>query len=363
MVGSVRSVRIDTPIPQNPQGGVAVGNPTIQNGQNPEDRELRSLIAGSRLADVVEGVVERRATDGRTAELQAHLGLHSGQVPLDLLRTEHRDVTPAPTRTGASQSEIVQPVFAMGDLDFLNVRQEVVPSGDAVFPVLTTRATVKTHTDSTSVAETTGAFTAVNLAPQRTQASFFFRRQDGVRFRGMEDALRMALSSSLSEELDKLFMAEMVKAVNAGGLGPATDLASGKADFAALKQLAGGQVDGRFASNKMDVKIMMGSHVFGYGDGQYSSAGDMSAVSCLAAESGGVKVSPHVAAVASKKQDAFIRLGMRRDAVVAMWNGIDLVYDELTKAATGEIVLTAILMNNRSILRTGGFKRLAVQTS
>ena len=335
----------------------------FQDGQRPEDRELRSLIDGARLADVVEGVVERRATDGRTAELQGHLGLHSGQVPLELLRIEDRAVTPAPTNTGASQAEIVQPVFAMGDLAFLNVRQEVVPAGDAVFPVLTTRPTVKTHDDSTSVDETTGAFTAVNLAPQRTQASFFFRRQDGVRFAGMEDALRQALSSALSEELDKLFMAEMVKAANMGGLGPATDLGSGKADFAALKTLAGGQVDGRFAGSKMDVRILMGSHTYGFADGTYSSAGDLSAVSCLETESGGVRVSPHVAAMASKKQDAFIRLGMRRDAVVPTWNGIDLIFDEITKAATGEIVLTAVLMNNRAILRTGGFKRLAVQTS
>ena len=336
----------------------------FQEGQNPEDVELRALIAGSTLADVIEATIERRATTGRTSEYQQHLNLGSTQVPLALLRdrgVEFRQVTPAPSNTGASQAEIVQPVFATGDLQFLSISQDTVPSGQSVHPVLTTRPTVKTHADSTSVDETTGAFTATALAPERTQASFFFRRTDGVKFPMMEDSLRMSLSSALAENLDALWMAQMIKAAGSGGLGNATDLHSAEAGFANYKTLVAGNVDGRFASGKMDIRALMGAAAFAHADTQYTSNGDVSALSSIAAESGGVRVSPHVAVVASKKQDAFVRLGMRRDGVVALWEGIHLIFDEVTKAATGEIQLTAVLMNNRAILRTGGFKRIAVQ--
>ena len=336
----------------------------FQEGQNPEDVELRALIAGSTLADVIEATIERRSTTGRTSEYQQHLGLVPSQVPLALLRdrgAEIRQVTPAPSNTGASQAEIVQPVFATGDMAFLAIAQDTVPSGQSVHPVLTTRPTVKTHADSSSVDETTGAFTATALSPERSQASFFFRRTDGVKFPMMEDSLRMSLSSALAENLDALWMAQMIKAAGSGGLGNATDLHSAEAGFANYKALVAGNVDGRFASGKMDIRALMGAATFAHADTQYTSNGDVSALSSIAAESGGVRVSPHVAAVASKKQDAFVRLGMRRDGVVALWEGIHLIFDEISKAATGEIQLTAVLMNNRAILRTGGFKRIAVQ--
>jgi len=338
----------------------------FQEGQNPEDRELRSLIAGSSLAEVIGAAIERRASTGRTAEYQQHLGMGPSQVPLELLRdrgAEHRAVTPIPSDTEATQQEILQPVFAMGDLAFLAIQQQTVAAGQSVHPVLTTRPDVKTHADSTTVAETTGAFTAVALSPERTQASFFFRRTDNMQFPGMEEALRMALSSALSEQLDALWMAQMIKAANAGGLGNAVDLHSAEAGFANYKAMIAGNVEGRFASSKMDVRVLMGSATYGHADGKYTSNGDVSALSSITAESGGVRVSPHVAAVASKKQDAFVRLGMRADGVVALWDGVHLIYDEISKASSGEIQLTALLMNNRAILRTGGFKRVAVQTS
>ena len=335
----------------------------FRNGNAPENVELRGLVRDSSLAEIVAAAVERRSTGGQTAELQSHFGLTGSQVPLAMLR-ESRAVTTVPSDAGADQAEIVQPVFAMGDLTHMAVMQETVPVGDSVYPVLTTAPDVKgPFTDSSTASETNGVFKASTLAPERSQASFSLRRGDAMRFDMMEDALRMALTSALSEELDKLWMAQMVKASNAGGLGNATDLASGKAAAADIRKLGGGQVDGRYASGKADIRVLMGATTYGLADTLYPSNGDMSAVDSLQAETGGVRVSPHVAAVASKKQDSFIRLGSRRDGVTAVWDGVSLVYDEVTKAATGEIVLTAVMFSARAILRTGAFKRIAVQTA
>ena len=76
-----------------------------------------------------------------------------------------------------------------------------------------------------------------------------------------------------------------------------------------------------------------------------------------------VKVSAHVPSVAATKQNTVIRLGMRRDMVAPIWQGIQLVPDEITKAAKGEIVITAIMLHAVKILRKGGFYKQQVQVS
>ena len=90
--------------------------------------------------------MEHRSADSVEREAQQAYGLASNQIPLDMLRgpapLETRAITPAPGNVGAQQSEILQPVFALGSGAFLGIERPTVDMGDAVFPVLTSRATV-----------------------------------------------------------------------------------------------------------------------------------------------------------------------------------------------------------------------------
>ena len=87
----------------------------------------------------------------------------------------------------------------------------------------------------------------------------------------------------------------------------------------------------------------------------------MDALKSLMEATGGVRVSAHVPAVSSNKQNAVIRLGMRRDMVAAIWEGVSLIPDEITKAKSGEIVVTAVMLHAVKILRTGGFYKQQTQ--
>ena len=95
---------------------------------------------------------------------QFHHKLNANQVPLDLLRgpvEEHRAITASPANVGASQEPIITPVFAMGDTAYLGIDTPSVPVGDAVFPVLSTRPTIRgPFTDDSDAAETDGTFTS-----------------------------------------------------------------------------------------------------------------------------------------------------------------------------------------------------------
>ena len=317
-----------------------------------EERQVRELGSRCNLAAIVEAVMEHRAIEGAERELQQHYGLGGNQIPLDLLET--RAVTPAPAEVGQNQAMILPGVFPMACAAFLGVPMPRVAVGDAVYPVLTQNAEVRgPHTDSTDATETTGAFSADVLAPARIQASFFYRRTDRARFLGMDMALRENLSMALADGLDK----EVIAGTN--GLLTGTNLPNNNVNavttFALyLSGLGYGQVDGTYAGDTRDLKIVMGAATYAHAGSVYRSVeSDMNALDRLGEITGGVKVSAHVPAVASNKQNAVIRRGMARAMVAPVWEGVTMIPDELTKAGTGEIVLTAVLLHAVKIVRPG----------
>ena len=52
---------------------------------------------------------------------------------------------------------------------------------------------------------------------------------------------------------------------------------------------------------------------------------------------------------------------MRRDMVAPIWEGISLIPDEITKAGTGQIVVTAVMLHAVKILRAAGFHKQQAQ--
>ena len=156
-----------------------------------EDRQLATLVEGSSIGAIFGATLEHRQTDGQTAELQTELGLSANQIPLVLLRDPElraTGVTPAPGDVAATQAEIVAAVFPMSCAAYLGVDMPIVPTGEAIFPVLSTSADVNVPAENAESDETAGAFTADVLSPGRLQASFFYSREDRERFKGMDAA-------------------------------------------------------------------------------------------------------------------------------------------------------------------------------
>ena len=332
----------------------------LGQGGSVEDRAYGDLVGRSNIGVIFQALTERRATEGAEAELQAHHGLGTHQVPLDMLRApvEHRAITAAPTNTATMQESPIQPVFATGALAYLGVDQVSVPTGDAVFPVLTSRPAVRgPFSDSSVAAETDGSFDADLLAPERTQASFSYLRTDAARFSMLGESLREALNSGLTEKVD----AEGINGTNGllAGANLSNHGAGGTTSFAQyISRFAFGRVDGRFANSTRDLKVLLGSTIFAHMGSTYrANEADTSAVDRLMSVIGmdNIRVSAHVPSVVNKKQNAVIRLGMRRDMVCPMWEGVSLIYDEITGQTKGEINITAVLLFTTKILRAGGF--------
>ena len=129
---------------------------------------------------------------------------------------------------------------------------------------------------------------------------------------------------------------------------------TGFADY--ISDFGYSRVDGQYAASGSDLRLVMGSATYAHAGGQYRHANaDDVALDRLMQITGGVRVSAHVPNVASSKQNVLIRLGNRRDMVAPVWGGVTLIPDEVTKAANGQIVLTAVMLHAVKILRSGGF--------
>ena len=328
--------------------------------ESSETREWRALEARANVGELVDNVLSHSAIDGPMREIQQALGMKPNEFPIHLLET--RAVSPAPANVGQNQAAIIPYVFPDSVAAFLGVDMPSVGVEEAVFPVLTSELAVGAPAENDAQAETTGAFSADVLSPARLQASFFFSHEDRARFAGMDASLRENLSMGLMDGLDKQVMA------GTNGLLTGTNLANHASAAETtfenyIRQFAYSRVDGRYASDTKAVRSVMGSTSYAHAGGVYRNTSvDRTALDRLMELTAGVRVSAHVPAVAAMKQNAVVRVGSGRDMVAALWQGVSLIPDEITKASTGQIVITAIMLHAVKILRTDGFFKQEVHS-
>ena len=323
---------------------------------NAEGSEYRQMLDRASVGVIFDDLLSHRNTSGVEAELQAHLGLQGNMVPLDMLRggLEYRAVTPGATNVGQNQQPVIPYIFPMSAAAFLGVAMPTVPTGEAVYPVLTGTLDVHTPAENAAAAETTGSFESQVLTPKRLQASFYYSREDQARFAGMSEALRQNLNDGLADGLDKEILS------GTDGLFTGTNLTANAQttndDFASyLNNLCWNQVDGRYAAMTSDLSMVVGAATLkDLGATYRNTSVDRSALDRIMELTGGVRVSAHVPGPATNRQNVVIKRGMSESAVAPVWEGITLIPDEITKAANGQIVITAVMLFAMKVLRTDG---------
>ena len=176
------------------------------------------------------------------------------------------------------------------------------------------------------------------------QAAFSFQVEDAAVFSFMPDALRMNLSDALQAELDKQILVRSSDGLLAFGTAPSTPgTATTQAIYLAALFAA---VDGLYADMASEVRMVVGSGA----NGAYQHMGatfrgnnsDDNLVTLWNRLSGGLRVSGHVPAYGSNHQEAVVIAGPpRRNCVAALWQGVQLIEDRISRASEGEVKLTA----------------------
>ena len=329
--------------------------------------EVRASVGG--LGAIAAGVLSNHACEGEARELQQHYHLKPNQVPLALMRTpmvEDRTsgITPGPSSAGGDQRPIIPAIFPASVASFLGINGQSVGVGEAAFAVVSTSATPGAPAEGAEQAHSTGAFESAALVPARLQASLFFSVEDAARIQGLSDALRMNLSDALSDELDDQIL---TNATN--GLFSATNLdnhnASAVGTFVTMKKrVVYDGVDGRYANNAGDLRVVMGSASYAFMGSVYrGNNSDVDSLESITSKVAGVRVSSHVPAVASSKQELVVARGTAQHVAVALWSGMDLIEDPYSLSKSGEVILTARMLHAIKILRKDGFRKVELQHS
>ena len=187
-----------------------------------------------------------------------------------------------------------------------------------------------------------------------------YRRTDRTRFPQLSESIRMNLSAGLMEKLDAEAVGQIITDV-----GSSRVTASAADSFDSYRKRAVyDRIDGRFVTMEGQIRLLVASATLGDMSALYRDpTSDVSAVESLRRLTGGVKVSPHIAAPVSNKQDVIVRKNARRDFVMPIWRGVEMIYDEITKARTGEVQLTAVAQAAHKTIREEGFAIVQSQHS
>ena len=333
-----------------------------------EGRGFRELIERANVGEIFHVAMNGGNTTGATAEMQKHYGLEVRSVPLAMLITNLPDdadleirATAAPANVGRNQQSIIPYVFPSSVSAFLALDMPSVPTGDAVFPLLTTAPTVGTPAEGVDATISDGTFVSEVLTPKRYQTFFTHSMEDRAKFMGMNESLRENLSEGMSNELDKQAVS------GAGGLLTGTILSNHNVtaitDFDDyIDQFGYGRVDGRFANMVSAVRVVMGNKTYAHAGRVYRNTSvDRSALDRLMELTSGVMVSGHVPAEASNRQNSIIRIGTRRDFVQPVWDSVEIIPDNITMADSGTVKITAVGLFAQKLLRSDGFYKQQTQ--
>ena len=308
--------------------------------------------------------LSKRSVDGATKELQDHLGLDANQVPLALLtrswpdsdKLETRAVTPAPGDVGQEQETIVPYVFPMSAAAFPGCehadrrgRREGLPGPDCRALGRNTSRERGTGGDHGRVLrgraepwEATGVVLllsgrpcAVSLAWMRPFGSNLSDRTERRAGQGHPERYRRPIHWYQPCQQRRHYRRHL--------------------RFLLVNHLVWNQIDGRYAAMASDLAMVVGAATLkDLGQTYRNTSVDRCGPGPgHGADPAGVRVSAHVPAPASNRQDAVIRPGMSMTAVAPVWEGVTIIPDEVTKAGNGQIVITAVMLFAMKVLRTG----------
>lgn len=355
-----------------------------------EDREaaeLRSLVGRASLAAYVSEVVNATplAVGSAEAELRKSLlgdDAQPGQIPWAVLapevvtdRKEDRKETraDAPTSLGAitlpsMQSQILGRVFAQSAMAFVGIQMPSVPVGRASWPILTDGPSGSQAAKGGTVDAVAATFAADAITPTRVTARVLFSVEDLSQLRGMEDALRSDLNMALSDAMDLQALTGNGTAPNVTGLLQILTNPTDPSDTFTwsdpVRELASG-VDGKFAATSDQVRLLVPPGLYApLAVLLHATAPVGSAARYIEEISGGLRVSANLPAPTSGHiaRALLIKTG-QTSAVAPVWEGVTLVRDPYTGAASGQVALTAVALWGFRVLRTDAFaiKKFKIQ--
>ena len=236
------------------------------------DQKVLQLRSECRSANYLKAALNKKLVTGAEAEYQKECEVGDFGIPIDLFETEQRAITPAGNTVGVNMQPIQPLIFAQSmAMQHLNVSSPSVPSGTFAQATITTSVTASGQAKGATAPATAGAITVSTTTPHRVQGTVEFAIEDilAVGTDNFESVFRQNLSLALSAELDRLLLegdnattGEVSGFLDLITAPSATTPASGTVSFADGVDMFFSQVDGVFASNVQNVKLLTGVEAY-----------------------------------------------------------------------------------------------------
>ena len=273
-------------------------------------------------------------------------------------KLEHRAAVDVTGDEEGNTTPWIQRVFPMSAATFCGVDVMTVPVGQVLVPVITTGVTIGFVSPGDAQAESSPVAAVTTLTPRRGTGNFPINKEDLAVFPMMEDAWRQELTDAVQNAIDVDLLTLASKGLlKAGGTDP-TDPSNATTAAEFLADVYGG-VDGALASSISQVKLLVGPEVYGFMGGLiYDTGSGMTVVDKMASIGVEVMVSDNVGPYVQNDQDGLVIVGPpRRNSVGVMWNGVEIIRDEFTKAPEGQVKFTVLVMWDFENVRETGYIR------
>ena len=328
-----------------------------------ESAELRSLInrasGGAEFGNAFAALSSNRQVPAGSAvaELQEHRGLPGHLLPLDCIMEQRASITGL--SGSPAQPQAFRPyVFPAPVAGFMAWDFPRVAYGTPAYPVITTPVTIHTPAEGADASETTGVIAADALTPQRTQGSLRYSREDAARFAALGDAVRAHVSGAYSSAVDQRCLTDTTAGLLS--ISEPTDPAA-VTDFDGYISAWTAKLDGQYAGDPGDVRMILGASTVAHMVGQYKTATSVtSAYRALLDLVGnaGLRVANGIPAAASNDQAAFsVGTIGGPHAVAPLWDGLEVLVDPYSGSVAGEVTVTIVGHSALKILRTGAYTR------
>ena len=351
--------------------------------------EHRELFDRVNLGSYLAAVTEQRAVTGAEAELQQALKLSTGgssiEIPLALLargmdgmngrglqqRVDAVSTFPddAVTKQEGTYTPAIFPTSLMARLGMI----QVLDIGEAVHITMATSAQPAAVAPGADHDATAAVWTTKVASPVRVPARFIYRLEDAARLVNVESRLTMDIMAALQSAIDKLAVAGGSALLTSNGIigslgaTETTDLsdvvdpaaATDAQRRAAYVKLVAAGLDGLYAEAMSDVEYFFTPPFYRAMIGMGHPDTDKTLHDQLRASGAMVRGSRHVgnAPLAANKIIGLIarKRGIETSAILSIWPTARFTRDEVTRAQSGEVVLTVNAMIDLTVGRKENF--------
>jgi len=335
-------------------------------------REWAELMAGFEMRQVALHLDEGRQLDGRTAEIVAELrgagGYRGIPVPWGALETRAGETVAAGTPDPIRTAPIIDRLFPASVAARMGGAMINVDMGQIEYPVTTSAVTAGWVTSETGDVALPAAFATVDkaLKPEQTLGVQMVLTRKTLKQSGaaLEAAVRRDMSSAIAQEVDRAIFLGTGASGQPLGLIPGaatygitSTAVAAAASWAAFRTAVVRFITGNAAAGPGDVRLLIRPEVWDAMDAAIFDAGSgitewdrlkdalqsvTLTTNALAAPTGTPLATSAILTTSADGVAPFF---------VGTWGAVDLIRDPYSKAASGQLALTALATMDITVAR------------